>query len=136
MNKQNLQSIKAIAAGFVFVVIISLITDFVLETTDIMKRPFDLNSDGFVVFVVLYRSLYGTIGSYLTAKLAPVKPMKHSMIGGVIGFAMSIAGAIAMWDKPPHWYPVVLIITALPCAWLGAKVFINGQHQNSDTAVE
>lgn len=136
MNKQNLQSIKAIAAGFVFVVIFSLITDFVLEATGLMKQPFDLNSDGFIVFVILYRSLYGTTGSYLTARLAPVKPMKHSMAGGLIGFALSVAGAITMWNKPPHWYPIALVITALPCAWLGAKIFLNGQQHNSDTAVE
>ena len=51
--------------------------------------------------------------------------MSHSIVGGVIGFVISIIGAIAMWGKPPHWYAITLIITTLPCAWLGGQLFIN-----------
>ena len=89
-----------------------------------MKQPFHLNTTGFIAFVVFYRCLYGTAGSYLTAKLAPGNPLKHAMIGGIIGFIIAILGAVVMWDTPPHWYPVALIITTLPCAWAGAILFI------------
>jgi uncharacterized membrane protein len=119
-----LKSIKAILAGFVLVVLISIATDLALMKTGLMKQPFDLNSSWFIGFVIFYRCLYAAIGSYLTARLAPNNPMRHSMIGGAIGFALSIAGAIAMWDRPPHWYAVSLIVTALPCAWLGGHLFI------------
>jgi len=90
-----------------------------------MKQPFNLNFSYFIIFVIFYRSMYGTIGSFLTARLAPNRPMRHSMIGGLIGFVISIIGAIAMWDTPPHWYAISLIITALPCAWLGGKLFLS-----------
>ena len=124
MNQNVLKSIGAIAAGFIVVIIISIVTDAILEKTGLMKKPFDLNPDWFIIFVIFYRSVYGVIGSYITARLAPVKPMLHSMIGGAIGFVISIAGTIIMWDKPPHWYAISLIVTALPCAWLGGYLFV------------
>jgi hypothetical protein len=123
MNKTTLKSIWAVLAGFIFVVIFSIATDLLLIKTGLMKQPFELNSVLFIAVVVFYRCLYGTIGSCITAKLSPAKPMKHSIIGGVIGLVIAMLGAIAMWDKPPHWYPIVLIITTLPCAWLGGIIF-------------
>jgi len=86
------------------------------------------------VFVIFYRSLFGTTGLYLTAKLltaklSPNRPMKHSIIGGIIGFVIATLGAIIMWDKPPHWYAVALIITTLPCAWIGALLFIKNKSK-------
>ncbi|WP_158638313.1 hypothetical protein [Panacibacter ginsenosidivorans] len=45
--------------------------------------------------------------------------MRHAMIGGFIGFVLSIVGAIVILDKAPHWYAISLIILALPSAWLG-----------------
>jgi hypothetical protein len=124
MKKQTLKSIGAILAGFVLVVIISILTDLLLVETGIMKQPFNLNSTSFIGFVVFYRSLFSTIGSFLTAKLAPYNPMKHAMIGGFIGLVLSIIGAITMWHLPPHWYSISLIITAMPSAWFGGKLFV------------
>jgi hypothetical protein len=126
MNKSLLKSIWAVFAGFILVVIISVITDLLLTKTGAMKQPFDLNPVWFIVLVIFYRSLYGTLGSYLTARLAPAKPMKHAIIGGIIGFFIAIAGTIVMWDQPPHWYPIALVVTALPCAWLGGKLYTSG----------
>lgn len=130
MNKSPLKSIGAILAGFALVVIISIATDLVLETTGLMKQPFDLNSTFFIVFVIFYRSFYGTAGAYVTARLAPYRPLRHSMIGGAIGFVISIVGAIVMWDIPPHWYAISLIATALPCAWIGGQLFLWTARQN------
>jgi uncharacterized BrkB/YihY/UPF0761 family membrane protein len=125
MNKTTLKSIWAILAGFIFVVAISIITDLILEKTGIMKQPFDENSWIFIVFVILYRNVYGVIGSYITAKLAPNLPMRHAMIGGFIGLVLATIGAIVMWHIPPHWYAISLIILALPSAWLGGKIWEN-----------
>ncbi len=52
--------------------------------------------------------------------------MFHAMIVGGLGFVASIAGAVATWNRGaefgPHWYPVALIVAALPCAWLGGWI--------------
>ncbi len=124
MNKTTLKSIWAVFAGFIFVVIASIATDMLLISTGIMKQPFDLNSVVFILFVVFYRCLFGIISSYLTARLSPNRPMRHSLVGGGLGFVIATLGAIVMWHQPPQWYPIALIITTLPCAWLGGKLFI------------
>lgn len=122
MKNSTLKSIWAVLAGFLFLVILSILTDVFLEKTGLMKQPFHLNSAWFIVFVIIYRNVFSTIGSYITASLAPNRPMRHAMIGGFIGLALSIVGAVAMWDVPPHWYAISLIVLALPSAWLGGKL--------------
>jgi len=41
---------------------------------------------------------------------------------------VSIAGTVATWNKGPafgpHWYPVALIVLAMPTAWLGGKLYV------------
>ncbi len=121
-GKNILKSIWAILAGFLVVVFLSIATDQVLERTGLMKSPFNENSTLFIVFVIFYRTVYGLLGSYITAALAPFRPMQHVMIGGFIGFFIAVFGTFAMWDVPPHWYPVTLDILALPTAWAGGKL--------------
>jgi len=44
------------------------------------------------------------------------------MILGGIGFVAALAGCIMKWNLGHHWYPIALVITALPCTWLGGKL--------------
>ena len=73
-----------------------------------------------------YRIVYGVAGSYITARLAPDRPMMHALVLGIVGVALSIAGAVVAWGKGPEfgptWYPLALIAIALPCAWAGGKL--------------
>jgi hypothetical protein len=82
--------------------------------------------DGALLLATAYRVVYGVVGSYIIARLAPNRPMLHALIGGVIGLIVSIVGAVATWNSGPafgpHWYPLALIVTALPCAWAGGKL--------------
>lgn len=122
MSKTTFKSIVAILAGFAVVVILSIATDLALNMADIMKQPFDTNPTWFIVLVVIYRNVYSAFGSYLAARLAPAKPMRHALILGGIGTLLSIAGAISMWHVPPQWYPISLVVLAMPSAWLGGKI--------------
>lgn len=125
MKKETLKSIGAVIAGFAALVILSIITDSILEKTGIMKtEPFDENPVWLIAIIVLYRTVFNTLGCYLTARLAPGKPMKHAIILGIIGVVLTIVGLIAMWDVPPRWYPISLIVLTLPAAWLGGKMAI------------
>jgi hypothetical protein len=51
--------------------------------------------------------------------------MRHALILGIVGLVLSAAGAIATipMDLGPAWYPIALVITALPCAWLGGALY-------------
>lgn len=50
--------------------------------------------------------------------------MLHAFVLGALGLVASIAGAIATWNRLPElgpkWYPVVLVVLALPPALAGA----------------
>lgn len=123
MKKEILKSIGAVIAGFAAVVILSIITDSVLEKTGVMKtEPFDENPAWLIAIIVAYRTIYNGFGCYLAARLAPGKPMKHAIILGIIGFVLTIVGLIVMWHVPPRWYPVSLAVLTLPAAWLGGKI--------------
>ena len=46
-------------------------------------------------------------------------------MAGVVGLVLSVAGAITAittMDLGPAWYPIVLALTAVPCAWLGGAL--------------
>jgi hypothetical protein len=48
--------------------------------------------------------------------------MLHALVLGGIGLLLSTLGAITMGRMGPAWYSIALIATALPCAWVGAKL--------------
>src|SRR5882672_8914857 len=117
-----LKGIGAILAGIVFIVVTHTATDLMLEKLGIFTPP----EQGFhvtwmVVTATIYRSVFTVGGGYLTAALAPTRPMLHAVILGLIGIAASTAGAIVMipLNLGPIWYPIALIVLALPCTWLG-----------------
>jgi hypothetical protein len=48
--------------------------------------------------------------------------MGHALALGGVGVVVSIAGAIIMRGAGPPWYPLALVVLAMPCAWLGGKL--------------
>ena len=68
-----------------------------------------------------YRIPYAILGSYVIAWAAPRNPMRHALMGGAIGFVLSLLSAVTAMNANlgPMWYPIALALTALPCAWLG-----------------
>ncbi len=75
--------------------------------------------------VIVYRSAYVVFACYIIARLAPHHPMRHALIGGTIGFVLTIIGAIvtANMDLGPAWYAWTLAALTLPSAWLGGKLY-------------
>jgi hypothetical protein len=118
------RSIGALLAGFVAVVVLSLGTDFALHATGVFPALGQRMSDALFILATAYRTLYSVVGSYVTAQLAPDRPVGHALVGGLIGVALSTLGAVVTWNKDlgPHWYPLALIVTAMPTAWLGGKL--------------
>lgn len=112
-------------AGIVFGVVLSIGTDLVMHALGYLPALGERASDGSLMVATLYRTVYGVLGAYLTARLAPSRPMLHAMVLGTLGFIVSIAGAVATWNKGPafgpHWYPVALVVLALPTAWAGGR---------------
>lgn len=75
-----------------------------------------------LIAATVYRSLYAVAGGFIAGRLAPNRPVLHALILGAIGFALAILGAVMEWGAGNHWYPIALVLTALPCSWVGGKL--------------
>ena len=114
-----LKSILAVVAGFVAVVILSEGTDFLLNASKLFPP---LDSRPMLVAATVYRSLAAVAGGYVCARLAPGAAMTHVWVLAFIGFALAILGTIVQWKLGNHWYPIALVLTALPCTWFGGRL--------------
>jgi hypothetical protein len=123
-SRQFGRSILALVAGMLTAIILSLATDLGLHAMGLTPALGQPMSDPWLLLATTYRTIYGVIASYIVARLAPNRPMQHALIGGFIGLLASIAGAVATWNSGlgPHWYPLSLIVLALPPAWFGGKL--------------
>ena len=120
------RTIGAVLAGFFATFILSVATDLVLHATDVFPPWGQPMPNALFVLATVYRTIYTVAGGYITARLAPNRPMGHALSLGVIGLFAAIAGTIVTWDKGPEfgpkWYPLALVVTAIPCTWLGGKL--------------
>ena len=123
------RSIAAVLAGIVVGVAITIATDEVLHIVGVFP-PWGASMVGFdgpLLLATAYRTVYGVLASYITARLAPDRPMMHALVGGFLGLVVSIAGAAATWNKGPafgpHWYALALVVLAMPQAWAGGKLY-------------
>lgn len=120
-----LRSIGAILTGLLFIVISHNLVDKILEWAEIFPPPEEgLHETWMLLLATTYRSVLSVAGCYITAWLAAARPMLHAMVLGTIGLVIaSIASAVVIpMNLSPAWYPIVLAILALPCAWLGGKI--------------
>jgi len=123
-----LKSIGAVLAGAILGIALSLGTDILLRQLHIfppLTQP--MTDSRLLALATLYRTIYGVVGAYVTAWLAPSRPMLHAFILGILGEVASIAGLVATWNNAdkygPHWYPIALVVLALPPALLGAWLY-------------
>lgn len=116
-------SVAAVVAGLVVTALLSVGTDAAMHGIGVFPPSGVRMSDGLFVLAAAYRVVFTVLGGYVTASLAPRLPMTHVTILGAIGAVAATAGAVSTWDAGPefgpHWYPVLLVVTALPCVWLG-----------------
>lgn len=120
---RRLRSVGAVAAGFISIFAVTTAVDVILHATGVFpplgSPPM---SDALFAVAFGYRIVIGIAGSWLAARLAPRRPLRHALVLGAIGSLFSIAGAIAMWEASRAWYPIALAASALPCAWLGGRL--------------
>jgi hypothetical protein len=117
----------AIFAGLLANVTLSTATDLLMDAVGVFPpladfgRP-ELFTDSMLLLALAYRTLFGVLGCYLTARLAPRRPMAHSLVLGSIGFVIGTVGAIVTWGTWTSWYSLAIIAVTLPSAWLGARL--------------
>ena len=125
-SRRKGRSALAILAGFLFVVVMSLLTDEILRLLKVLPPLEEVMSDAQCGLATAYRAVYNVLGCYLAARLAPSRPMRHAMLLGWVGVIVALLGVAMTWNHQPslgpHWYSVALVVIALPCAWLGGKL--------------
>ena len=93
------RSILAVLAGIVVGAALSLGTDALLKAFGVFPKLGNQMSDPLFLLATAYRIVYGILGSYVIARLAPDRPMQHALIGGVLGLVVSIIGAVVTWNR-------------------------------------
>ena len=108
-----------------FIIVVTTLVDIVLHATNVfppMDQPID---DALALLATAYRIIISIGGAWLTARLAPDKPMKHAMILGCVGVVLGLVGVVATWNLGlgPRWYSIALAVLAIPQCWAGGKIF-------------
>jgi len=120
------RSVLAVLAGFVVIFVLSLGTDVILHSSGVYPPWGETMANSLFGLATAYRIVYGILGCWVAARLAPDKPMKHAMILGVIGFVFSFAGLVFAQRQGPEfgplWYSIAIVAIALPCAWAGGRI--------------
>jgi hypothetical protein len=134
--RQRGRSIGAVVAGFLVGVVLSLGTDVALHAAGAFPALGQPMGDGLLLIATGYRTVYSVVSCYIIAKLAPDRPMWHALIGGVIGLVFGVVGAVATWNRGlgPHWYPLALVVLAMPTAWAGGKLRVMQLGQRATDA--
>ena len=83
--RPRLASVGAVAAGFIVTALTSTGTDAVMHTAGIFPSAPQLMSDLLFALAAAYRALFTVAGGYVTARLAPDRPMHHAWILAGIG---------------------------------------------------
>jgi len=121
------RSVAAVLAGLILNVVLSTATDLLLVAASVFPPLREFGhpasfSDSLLLLALLYRTAYGVLGCYVTARLAPRRPMAHSLALASIGFVIGVVGAVATWGTWTSWYSLAIIAVTLPSGWLGARL--------------
>jgi hypothetical protein len=121
----NWKSVWAVVAGVLFIIIVTTLVDTILHAVHVfppMEQPLD---DRLAAIATSYRIIISIAGAWLTARLAPQKPMKHALILGCVGVVLGLIGVVATWNlgMGPRWYPMALVVLAIPQCWAGGKIY-------------
>ncbi len=117
------RSVRAVLAGTLAVIVLSLVTDEILHVLHVYPPWSDkMPEPGLNALALSYRCLFNVVGATVTARLAPRNPIFHLWVFGFIGLALGTLAAIVTvpLHLGPSWYPILLAASALPCTWLGA----------------
>ena len=122
----NKKTFWAVPAGVLAIIVVTTLVDIALHAAGVfppMEQPI---SNGQAALATAYRVVISVAGAWLTARLAPNKPMRHAMILGYVGTVLGLAGLLATWNLGlgPKWYPVALVVLAIPQCWLGGRMYL------------
>src|SRR5436190_23023342 len=118
------KSFWPIIAGFLLMAVLSVGADMILRSFfpkafGTSQAPLGVLAS---VFTIFYTSAFGVVSSYLTATLAPGRPVMHALVLGGIVFLFALGGLVGSWQGAPVWFNVGFLATVVASAWLGGII--------------
>jgi peptidoglycan/LPS O-acetylase OafA/YrhL len=122
-----LASTGAVIAGFLVTALASIAADALMYSTGIFPHSPKAMSETLFALAAAYRALFTVAGGYVTARLAPDRPMRHAWMLAAIGLIAGTAGVVAYYaiggaELGPAWYAILIALEAVPCVWIGGRL--------------
>ena len=120
------RSILAGVAGFFVILVLSLGTDVAFHAADVYPPWGKTMSDALFGLATAYRIVYGILGCWVAARLAPDRPMTHAIALGVLGVVISLGGLVCARRQGPEFgplsYSIAIVSISLRCTWIGGRI--------------
>lgn len=120
------KSIVAVVVGIVVTVVVTTLVDIALHAAHVFPPIDQRIGNRLALLATSYRIVITVAAAWLTARLAPNKPMKHAMMLGYVGIVLGLIGLSATWNLGlgPRWYPIALVVLSIPQCWLGGLIYL------------
>src|SRR5262245_41500781 len=79
------RSIWAVVAGVLFIIVVTTLVDVLLHAARVFPPLGQPIGDALALLATSYRIVISIAGAWLTARLAPARPMRHALLLGVVG---------------------------------------------------
>jgi hypothetical protein len=118
------KSIVAIVVGFVLTAVLNVGTNAVLAKAapGLIPTGEPVTDPAALLLVCAYVAAFGILGCYVTARLAPSRPLFHALVLGGIALAMSIPVTVMAWNDTPAWFNVYNLLAVMPYAYIGGTI--------------
>jgi hypothetical protein len=120
----NKRSVLAVGAGVLITIVVTTAVDIVLHLAGVYPATGSSLSDAHAILATSYRTVISVGAAWVTARLAPDRPMRHAILLGFVGTALGLLGVLVAENRGlgPRWYPITLAVLALPQCWAGGKL--------------
>lgn len=116
------RSVIAIVVGFVLIAALSFGADAVMAMAYPSLMKDRIESLPILCASLVYVAVFAVFGCYVTARLAPDRPMGHALVLGALGLLFSLVMMPQAWNTVPAWYNILSLLLVMPYAWIGGRI--------------
>jgi hypothetical protein len=118
------KSVWPVIAGFLTLIVLSFGAELILR--GLLPKEFGPSERTMGTLAsavtIFYASAFGVLSSYLTATLAPSRPVQHALTLGGIVFLFVVGGLVGSWHRAPAWFNIGFLAMVVISAWWGGVI--------------